>query len=318
MKQINIALIFIIIMIPIIVIQDIKANELAALASKKIEYNKAFESAIDDGIHELVEVDSNRQLVLHKENGVRQFYQSLYANFGVLGNKLGEDNLRKYIPIILITDHDGFYIHYQDVHMVNGEKFITKKYSEKFPYSYEDDNYIYSFTLEDYIYIMDKNTFEVYEGIYTDLLDEFDELSYSVINDQVYDEFRRASIIDTMEVKMNYYVNHHNKIASQFGIEYNFWLPTIDEGDWSRTIDNIGILVIMQGYPYGSPGASFNRYGLSAARLKKSKLFYLSGLEGVLYYHKEGCGLLEEKEVAYYTKEECALAGAYPCLECLP
>ncbi len=120
---------------------------------------------------------------------------------------------------------------------------------------------------------------------------------------------------------MNYYISKYNNIAYQFGITYQFWLPSIDKADWYRTIDDISIFVIFQNYPYyvGSLD-TYNRYSFGGARITKSNLYYIKGVNGIKYYHKADCDYINinEMENTYFTKEECAIEGAFPCPDCNP
>ncbi len=317
MKLTNFVILFFIIELTFVTVLDFRVNNLTAVTNKKIEYNKALDSAIEDGVVDLIEVDSKRNLVLNKESAVNQFFESLFANFGVIGNKRLENRLKGYIPIILITDTDGFYIYYADTYEINGEVLLVQRWSEKLSYDYEENNLIYNFTFGDYVTIYDRSKNSVYEGDYHDLKTQFPNSLLS--NDDTFDIIRRNSIIGSMEESMDYYINHHNKIAYQFGITYQFWLPQIDRSDWYRTIDDISLLVIFQGYPYDAARLdTYNRYALGGARIKKSNVYYITEENGKKYYHKSNCSHLSNIGIPYYTKEECALEGAFTCTDCNP
>ena len=118
---------------------------------------------------------------------------------------------------------------------------------------------------------------------------------------------------------MKLYINKHNHIASQYGITYTFALPTISDDDWNRTIDDISMMILFQGYQYGTSRTMvYNRYTISGARLRKSQLFYIQEYNGKKYYHTEDCELLTDKSDVYKTKEECAKEGAFECPICKP
>lgn len=316
MKWTNIAILFFLLELSLFTILDMRTSNLTALINQKIEYNKALDSAIDDGVINLVEIDSQRNLVLNKEIAVNQFYQSLYANFGVMGNGRLEGKMRGYIPVILVTDEDGFYLYYSDIYNFGGETLISQRWSEKQPYAYEIGNYIINFTLGIYLTVYDKSTHEVYEGEYKELIGMFQNTLLA--DEETFHTVRRHTIISTIEENMNYYINKHNDIAYQFGITYRFWLPEIDKTDWYRTIDDISMLVIFQGYPYHvSSIDTYNRYAIGGARIKKSRAYYITEDSERKYYHKSGCYHLSNNNysTAYFTREECAFEGAYPCSE---
>lgn len=318
MKWTNIAILFFLLELSLFIILDMRTSNLTAVINQKIEYNKALDSAIDDGVINLVEVDSQRKLVLNKEIAIEQFYQSLYANFGVMGNSRLESKIRGYIPVILVTDEDGFYLYYSDIYKSGGETLITRRWSEKIPYAYEISNYIINFTLDNYLTVYDKNTKELYEGEYKELAGLFQNTLLA--DEETFHSVRRNTIISTIEENMNYYINKHNNIAHQLGITYHFWLPEIDKTDWYRTIDDISMLVIFQGYPYHFASIdTYNRYAIGGARIKKSRSYYITEESGRKYYHKSDCSHLSNNiyTTAYFTHEECALEGAYPCSEIL-
>jgi hypothetical protein len=294
-------------------------NHLTAINGKDLEYNKALDSSVDDGTMDLVELDSNRNIVLNKEKAVEQFFVSLYANFGVTGDGILQRKLREHVPIILITDQDGFYIYYMDTYKALGEEVLGGRWSEIHPYVYEDNNFIYKFTFGDSVTMLDKDTNELITGNYKEL-----GIAYSdsaMAKEETFDTVRRSAIIYEIEKWMNNYINRYNNISYQFGITYQFWLPTIDKADWYRTIDDISMFVIFQNYPYytGSLDA-YNRYAFGGARIAKSKMFYLKEVNGIKYYHKEKCNYINinGQENAYITKKECALEGAFPCPYCNP
>ena len=319
MKLTNLAIIFVILEICIFSILNIRTDNLTAITNKNMEYNKMLDSAIDDGIIDLVEVDSKRNLILNKEVAVTQFYTSLYANFGILGDSSKETKLRGYVPVILVTDTDGFYINYTDSYQSLDGVLQVKRWSEKIPYTYTSENLIYKFTLGTYVTIYDSNTNEVREGDYTDLESFYPD---SIMSDkETFDTYRRNAIITEIEKYMNDYINEYNKIAYQFGITYQFWLPVIDKADWYRTIDDISMLVIFQGYPYNVGSLdTYNRYALGGARIKKTQMYYITEENGVKYYHKADCNHYDSNNLgfSYYSKEECALEGAFPCPDCNP
>ncbi|WMJ87539.1 hypothetical protein [Anaerocolumna sp. MB42-C2] len=316
MKITNLAIIFFVLELLMITLIDIRLNNLTAITNKQVEYNKALDNAIDDGVMNLVEVDSNRKLILNKEVAVQQFFESLFANFGVIGNSHLENRLKNYIPVILVTDTDGFYINYSELYRSNDEVLTVSKWSEKIPYFYEDNNIIYKFTLGDYITLYDRSANLIYEGDYHDLNAHFPG---TLLAKDAFDQIRRSVIIGKIEEKMNYYINLHNNIAEQYGITYRFWLPQINKADWYQTVNDISMLVIFQGYPYNAAGLdTYNRYALGGARIKKSSAYFITKINDLKVYHKDSCKRIADSGIPYYTKEECALEGAFPCPDCNP
>lgn len=318
MKLTDLALIFLVIEILLFSILDIRFDQLSAVTEKCNTYNRFLDNAVDDGCYFLVEKDNSRKLHTNKEKAVEQFFTSLYANFGIIGQSAAERNLDKYIPVILVTDREGFSIQYSEAVDRGGEKVLVKRWSEKIPYAYEDDRIICCFTLDNYVRVFDKADNTTIEGDYRDLKDT---VPCSFFREEgLFDEVRRNTIINELEKNMEIYINYYNEIAGQFGITYQFWLPGIDKTDWDRTIDDVSLFVVFQGYPYNvSSLDTYNRYAYGGARIRKSRIYYITESGGKKYYHKENCtelsGNLNEP---CYSKEECAKGGAFPCLKCIP
>lgn len=305
-------IIFVLIYLSISVVLTIRVEELRDISLEKTEYTKILESAVDDGVFHLIELDKNRNFALLKENAAEQFFTSLSSGFGILGNKSKEETLQLYIPVILITDIDGFYIYYSEK-ITGKEVFLKKNWSEKYFFSFEEGEYIYYFTFGTGIKIFDKATGIVYEGNYK----EIDLPTAALLQDyERYELTRRNTIMNKVQEKILYYINNHNRIAQEYGIQYHFWLPEIDTDDWYRTIDDIGMMVIFQGYPYGKSYETFNRYSFSVARIRKSNQYYIIEKSNIKSYHKEGCKEINQKDIVFYSPEECALQGAFPCVEC--
>lgn len=314
MKLSNIGIIFVIVFLCLIVGVDTKEQLLVAITNQKLKIDQQIDNAVDDSISSLVEFDSTDVINLNKESAVEQFYKSLAANMGVLDNKTKRDLLKVYVPVILVTDLDGFYINYN---VADKEGILRNVWTEKMPYSIEENGVVYSFFLgeqRDYIRILDNGTMK--EGTWQELKNEYPNSELL----KHFDEYRRKVIINSIEEKMKFYINQHNRIASQYGITYNFSLPTISDDDWKRTIDDISMMVMFQGYQYGTSRTMvYNRYTIGGARVSKQNMYYIQqSTDGRKYYHKEDCELLTDKSDVYTTKKEAAQQGAFACPICKP
>lgn len=319
MKLTNLCILFVVLELCIILVINSRLDNLSAISDKGIAYNQALDNAVDDGTMNLVELDSKRNVVLNKERAVEQFFMSLYANFGVMKDPIMQTKLSEHIPIILVTDYDGFYIYYMDTYITADSVEIISRWSEKYPYTYDDNYYIYKFTFGDKVTLYEKSTGEIITGndkelgeIYTDSV---------MAEEDTFDTIRRTAIINVLEKQMNYYINRYNTIGLQFGVTYQFWLPKIDKTDWYRTIDDISLFVIFQNYPYHTASLdTYNRYSFGGARISKAKQYYVKEVDGISYYHKQNCLYIDKngQGIAYYLKEDCAMIGAFPCPLCKP
>ena len=127
---------------------------------------------------------------------------------------------------------------------------------------------------------------------------------------------------------MENFINRHNKIAKNSGLNYQFSMPVIEDSTWSSTLEGTSIFAIFQADPYDDGlGGVYNRIAFGGAKITKSSLYYLkqSDDSGILMYHRPGCpslaGLTDEDLAnldAYSSKRECAQHGAYYCEICKP
>lgn len=362
MKLTNYLIAFFIISGIFMFIANVNVDNLVALGEKDIEYNNNVDTAIEDAARDLVEVDNNKELITNKQAALDAYFNSLYSNFGVLDNPTKQAMLQVYTPIFVVCDNDGFYINYCTEQAVNtgdngtgttqAEVRLIRKWTDKTTYSYGDSDYVYSFKLDDTLTILNKNNNTLFEGTRKDVIKSGKFPGSICENEKEYTRIRKNAIISTITKFMKYYINEHNNISKLAGITYEFSLPTFSDSQWTRTISDISLFAIFQGYPYGNTTNDvYNKAAFGAARItKKSAYYILSGKEdGVLYYHKYNCthldgvdlegstvtteGNLEEDYGGnsidgqnkasnsidhYYTKYECAQAGAYACPDCKP
>lgn len=352
MKLYHYTLLFVIIAIVIITITDINTNNYNAVASNKREIDKNLETAIDDGINNLIELDSNNNLNINKDKAIQGFLMSIYSSFGILSDRFAQEKLSLYLPVIVITSEDGYHVLYSDEYTdPSGYKNLTKRWSEKLPYYLEDEDFIYSFTLGNTITIYDKNLIidkdseepqQIYKIDYREIAlhyaeyPEFIELkNYAennnrpcmfLFNQELYNEVRKTVISDCLVKSMAYYTSHHNEIAKRHGITYNFSLPLTEDDYWSPYLSNPSMFVVFQGYPYGEGSKYvYNRIAGAGSRISKNNVFYLEQKDWYLLYHLKDCEefnkpetiIPEDRNYPFYDELSCVEEGAYACPVCI-
>lgn len=316
MKLSNLVIVFVLISICVFLPLEIENREIQVITKKQSEYNRAVDVAVDDAVYSMVEYNSGEEIRLNKEEAVEKFFHTLYVNFHA-NTKAEQEKLRAYIPVILLTDEDGFYVFYNEkVHTKNGEM-VYQNWSEKYPYSYAHNDFVYQFTLGNFIRIFDKSKNQILEGTYEDLKEEIKKNNL-LKNGDIYDDVKRNCIIHSIKDTLSYYVNEHNKIAEFYNIKYHFSFPVIKKEDWYRTIDSISFLAVFQGYPYGNRLGYFNQYAFGGARVRKINYYFINTIDGNLTYHKGSCNKVTNFSEPFSTKSECAKKGAFPCLTCNP
>lgn len=120
MKLTDFALIFLAIVIPIILIVYINVSYTIKAVEQELSYKKIVNAAIDDATHAMKEVENDDKSVdygysgiwdkkvnLNAEIGVNTFFNSLYNNFGIRGNKSAEKYLQLFIPAVAVVDYNG-------------------------------------------------------------------------------------------------------------------------------------------------------------------------------------------------------------------
>lgn len=344
MKIEHFALAFFVLVAATLLRADLSIRNTQAVNNKMIEYNRNVDSACDDAMHDMIEMVDDYSMNLNLESCKESFFNSLYASFGVLDSKAGQEDLQRYVPIILVTQNDGFYLLY---HSLSDDEAETRmQWTQKYPYSYSGSvtdagnkvhTYTINFTMGNEITVVDRSAVygsagsATFCGDYWKLGSTMSEL-YGALsnsawsgaflkNDDEFTRFRQSAMQYTVTKKADYYVNKHNEIAKAFGINFSFSLPVSSTDTFARTVDEVSVLAVFQGYPYGKGSKEvYSRFSVSGARLgKKSKYYVAEGGSGILYYHRGDCEKLRGKIwKKYNSKEDCAKTGAYPCPDCNP
>ncbi|HCL03507.1 MAG TPA: hypothetical protein DHW61_14045 [Lachnoclostridium phytofermentans] len=364
MKLYHYAIIFVIIGIAFITIQDINYQEMIMIRVENAKLNAYFNQAVDAGTSRL-EKKGGSCVALSKELATASFFQSMYASLGILEDEEQKERFMLSIPIITIIDYDGVYVNYcVKETMANGKTMLKRAWTEKIPYRYSDELFEVYFTLSDvitlnvwtgtsgkqnlselideedkeygYIESMNQQNGDGYWIHYQDLqrLSKFSGYydknpSYFIWNETKFLAVQRATVTETIEDIMKYYVDNHVEIAKEFGISYEFHLPLIDNSNWDRAIGECSIFVLFQGYPYQStPKRFYNRHSFHAAEKRNNITYFLERKSWYLLYHKEECpDWISRKENALRngeiledilceSLEECSEYGAFPCLKC--
>lgn len=319
-------------------------NNYSAVLSNKKEIDKVIELAIDDGVNSLVELDSNNNLTINKDAAIQGFFMSLYSSFGIFSDKQAQEKLNLYIPVIAITSEDGYHILYSDEYVgSDGKTYTTKRWSEKFPYYYEDEDFIYSFTLGDVVTLFDKNSLlntnyltdeqRVYKLNYHDLISYPEYMSFRsghldsfLLNEDKYNEYKRVVIANCLESSMSYYSSHHNDIASRHGITYNFAMPTMSKDSWAFYLNVPSMFILFQGYPYGEGSTYiYNRVASAGSRIVKNEYYLIEQKGWYKLYHLKDCEELnkpgviipEDMDFPFYDEKSCVEVGAYACPTCI-
>lgn len=265
MRLTDAGILFAIIFLCFILLSDARTNRLNMIAEMQIQYDNAIDNAVEDAMLRMVETDSGRAAAFNRNDAVERFFSGLFINMGVMDNPGLKNQLRVFIPVVAVIDRDGFWVCY---HGAMEDGLSEMGFSEKYRYTWEDDQFRIDYTLSEYVYVTDKITNKKLEGNYHDVREM---LPSELLSDENFDRTRRDTIIRKLTEVLTFYFNRHNGIARHYGITYQFALPVIEKEDWYRTIDDISILAILQGYPIGGRDSLglYNRVAFSGARVRK-------------------------------------------------
>lgn len=316
---------------------DVTTNNLKAIIDNRDQIDHNLDTALDDGVTKLAEVDDNNNIIINKDAVVNSFFMSLYSTFAVISDKENQEKLNLYVPVITVMQEDGYYIFYSDEFKgSDGCSYVANRWSEKFPFYYEDSDFIYRFTLGDVIHIYDKNNLlsggsdiVSYSMDYHDFQTDSAFAAFRtarpssfLLNDELYNLIRKGTIMNCLENSMAYYTSRHNRIASLNGITYNFSLPSVNEEEWEAYLNDIGMFVVFQGYPFGNGiGETYNKVAAAGAKVTKNEVYYIEQKGWYFIYHRSSCsGLLKSgiilRDEPFYDPQECVKLGSYQCPVC--
>ena len=260
----------------------IAEEELVAYSYYQIQYHQKMDNAIDDALYSMVEKDTYEEVTINKEECISNFYQSFYGNFGVENTVVTRNQIRQHIPMIGVVERDRFSIAYQQPVQKNGNWELTDAWTKEVFYEYEENGIRYQFQLGDkkdwvkvcFLYknrSTESENIQWIEGFYKELAKR-DIRFFWMANEEQFEQVRRNTILCCIKQSMEMVSNEYNQIGKRGGFLYEFHLPNIEKQDWCRTIDDIGIMVLFQGYPVqGTIGKTYTRFVYSGARTYKQK-----------------------------------------------
>lgn len=152
MKIHHFALIFVVFVIAIVVVTDLKVSESDYMSRETELTNTIFDRAVVAATDNMLDSEFG-VTELTKENAVTAFYNSLYASFGITDSPLSRENMALYVPVICVTEPDGFYIYYNDiVYSSTGGTELKRCWTEKKTYTYRENTAPAGYIATDFIY----------------------------------------------------------------------------------------------------------------------------------------------------------------------
>lgn len=257
------AILFVLIFITLAVITDSKILLLQKTEELTIWYDNAIDNAVQSAMEGIVELDDGKELMINKEEILNRLFLGLSINLGLTEGDSIREWLECFFPVLTVMMQDGIYS-WELNDMEN-----KKGFSEKIPYCLERENYKIYYRFDDWIVLQDKIAGIEREGLYQEIRKQY---PVKELLDSDFDEIRRRTIISTITEAMSRQLEKHNRFAKDRGVSYYFSLPVIDMEEWYRTVDDVTLLCVFQGYPYTLQKlGTYHKVILSGARVYKAQ-----------------------------------------------
>ncbi len=128
MKLTDLALVFIAIMLPILIIVYVNVAFVTKAEKEEMYYKNLMNAAITDGVAAMKEIENqdididygysgivDKKVSVNAEAAINAFYKSIFNNFNISGNKASENKFKNYIPAVAVIDYNGVYIYSAEV-----------------------------------------------------------------------------------------------------------------------------------------------------------------------------------------------------------
>lgn len=244
---------------------------------------------------------------INKEASYDSFMKSLSNNFGIIDSNKTHA-LQYYVPIFGVIEYEGYSSNRFEL---VGES-VLRVWQPAIPYTHVDaSGNIIRFTLDDYVYVYDRVTDPLQpawlEGPRNVVAKE--SLVQLLHNEEEFERVRRSTIVHLIEESIDAEINYHNQVMSTMGMTYKFAVPLIPDETWDNTIDDVGIVAFIQGYPIHRLDRVYNQYAFAGSRLIKKEVIYATVDNGRKIFWEESCNYNYPKTEVYNSKAEAAKNG---------
>lgn len=296
---------------------------------EKQEVDYALQVAADAAAEQLARTYQNVDVTDYLISASDEFFKSLVAGFSLYEKPDEQEELYYYVPALLVTVTDGFYVNYLSEVDIDGAVGVKRVWTECQPYSYSDDYFVYRFFLDDRIIIYEKLTGDSIDKKVSEVFDDpamLSALSKGNVftSEENYKLYKKSVISDCIATVIERMVNEHSRIAGQYGYNVLYTVPDFFSY-YTPSQSFPSFVAVFQGYPLSWANKTlYNNVSSSAAHISLAKRYVVevsNSLEQPYsVYHKEGClhigsygkvlsGMYEENEVI---REY----GAYACGKC--
>lgn len=313
---------------------DVEIGKLKSIENEKAKLTASLDRATTDAVNYLTKLGVYGTSTINKDEVVNKFLTSFYSSLGIISDNNAKTEMEMYLPVLLLCDVDGYYVYYYEEYKgEDGLSYTSRQWSEKMPYYHKDKYFIYRFTLEDTVYLYDINHLlpvsqEVLaidykeiqtEGKYQEFREKYSDCI--LLDVEEYELVKKGAIINQLEKVLAYYTSRHNEIAAKNGITYTFTFPTEKEATWADFMEDVNLLVVFQGYPYGvGRNYTYNKIASAGANIIKKSNYIVEQRSWYYLAHKKDCLKVGASAIIldeiFETIKECAAYGAY-CCDCI-
>ena len=144
MKLTDYLILLVIVALPMFLITIYKADVTADMMAEKERIDYAIDKACDDAAAALLTGDIYNEGTVNLDSALEAFNNSIYASFGALSNSALQYDLQLYVPVILVTTNEGYYVHYKQAFGSTNVKYLSV-WSERLPYKVTQGNWTFYF-----------------------------------------------------------------------------------------------------------------------------------------------------------------------------
>lgn len=265
----NYGLLFTIFLLICLFFHAVHISDYEAVQTKQTEYNLAVDEAVEAALFDSVESDNLRMISINEAEVIHKFFQALYVNLGIMEQPMKKELCKFYVPYILFVENDGIVPYIQNGSGSDGLVSFETERKYKYRWMGEKEDFLCA-TLSDFVIYENVIDGVRMEGYYQDIVAQLPD--YFHWTEEEFEGRKQELIINLIKQCTNECIEHQNQIARKFGIQYEFTLPLIEYEEWYRTIQDISMLVLFQGYPFGnSITGTYNRVAIGGARIAKRK-----------------------------------------------
>lgn len=251
----------------------------------------------------------------------RSFFSALSMNLFL--NEKMEKRMEQefYVPLLIITDVDGFYMCILEIVDTAEGSLIKRRWTECIPYVYEDESFFYRFFLDGRVYSLSKANEEVVYTSYGEVRKDNSLLSYYdgsqvFVDEEKYNEVKRMAVVSSIEQSASRALSNQSYIAGQVDINISYTCPSF--ASILREDAEQMFMAIYQGFP-SVLGVGYEYGGVqTASYIKEKDVYYVTEQSYYRLAHKEGCVELSGESIGPMEYNRAVSEfGCYGCPKCI-